>query len=327
MRKQIINDLLKLPFNLIVDKYDYWIEGKVSYTFNTLSKIKHIRYLSDNDIVIHNDYLSLYNLKTKKYKIFDDSNDIEIVEILFDKRIITYGNRYLKIWDQNGLQRSLKINPICNIIVLKNNKVALYGYGNTLIWDLDECFVELKKHNGAVLCVCLLQNDKLVTGSLDVTIKIWNFAGICESTLIGCERINNIHSWNNLIIGCTWDAIRIWDDKECQKIITSYYINKMIIYNDKAICLDTYHQIKIWNLVTGICEVELKDSYVGNIILLPNNQLLGAAWTGNKIWDLTTYELIHRWNGYHQSKFTTVLSLSVDEKIVNAYENELVIWN
>ena len=63
----------------------------------------------------------------------------------------------------------LRIN---GIFVLPDNKIIVYG-SYIKICDCDGHIVELIGHTDSIGCICMF-NDKIVTGSNDTTLKVWN---------------------------------------------------------------------------------------------------------------------------------------------------------
>ena len=77
-----------------------------------------------------------------------------------------------------------------------------------------ECLKTLIGHTDWINTVCILDNDKIVSGSHDKTIKIWNSnTGECIKTLTGhTSFVNSVCILNNdkIVSGSHDKTIKIW---------------------------------------------------------------------------------------------------------------------
>lgn len=112
----------------------------------------------------------------------------------------------------------------------------------------------IKGHYDSVTCI-IVSVDKIITGSRDNTIKIWNVTnGSCECTLIG-------HS----------------DMVECLAFIS----------DSEIISASRDNTIKIWDLKTGKCNTTLTEhsSSVYSITIAPDKRIIsGSGDKSIKIW-------------------------------------------
>ena len=138
----------------------------------------------------------------------------------------------LSVWDlATGLCASSIILPKeyielgGNILPLRNcgqwqcccwgrqaNAVLLLAFRPTM----EECHRDLTGHSAGVSCVLQLEDGRLVSGSLDLTVKVWDVAsGLCLATLSGhrsaVDSLTVLHSPLRIISVDDHGTVRIWD--------------------------------------------------------------------------------------------------------------------
>lgn len=304
MRKQIIAVKLKLPFSTLIEKYDYYIEGKSTKILSNLT-VESALFISDQLLLIekkreslqrHSD-LFIYNIENKELKhVFER---ISLFTLLPDKRIIViYEDIFVKIYDLTVFQKEIKLSGyIREILILPNGKVILYGR-KIFIWDLQDEIIQLGDDE-YIRSICLFE-DKLVTGSQTHQIKIWNLQTLtCETILEGHqETVDNLLVSDKSIISTSLDGqMRIWRDGVCQKTIKSF-IDKVLVIEDKIItsfeCEKVSINMKVWSVKNGSFLGILKghNTYISVIEVLPNNQLISGCYSFFKIWDLETLKCV-----------------------------------
>src|SRR5690349_389799 len=86
---------------------------------------------------------------------------------------------------------------------------------------VQQCEKVLEGHTDIVWCVTVWK-DKLISGSRDTTIRIWNEEGKCEKVLEGHKNtVRGFTVWKNKLISGSGDkTIRIWNEEgKCEKVL------------------------------------------------------------------------------------------------------------
>lgn len=265
--------------------------------------------------------LLYHNLESKESKmILEDISMIFYFVVLPDHRIVSsHQGGIIKIWTCD-YQLEFEIpSPMHNpkIFVVSNDKVVLYGE-EMYIWDLKDTFIKLEDHSDSIRCL-VTYKDKLVTGSRDCNIRIWNTkTGICEVILKGHTKIvNNLIVYQNLIISNSADkTIRIWKDDLCIKIIDVGCLSRIIAVNNMIVGYGVVGKtLMIWNIEDGnlINTLEGHTSYIHNIKVLPNNDIISCARDETmRIWNLCSFQCIRVWNtNEHMNNILAVLENQV----------------
>nr|CAG8436644.1 9336_t:CDS:2 [Entrophospora candida] len=145
---------------------------------------------------------------------------------------------------------------------------------SALIWDI-ETGENVRTLKGHWSCVKTLQFDdvKLVTGSLDHTIKLWNYkTGQCIRTFRGhMGGVNSIHFNERILASGSADCtVRVWNFTSC----VQYALRG---HTDRVNCVRIYKQsrvlsssddctIRVWDLPTKTCVRVFK----GHILQIPS---------------------------------------------------------
>lgn len=215
----------------------------------------------------------------------------------------------IKLWNLNKLSENKKVlektendftfnGHECwvNCLVKYDDKYFISGAndGKIIIWDFKkrEIVRELTGHNDCVLALNLLENQKGVcSGSADGTIKIWNFEGVCLSTL-GKETLEQ-DFWvkcvcqlknGKIVAGIENASILVWDpdSKKCIKEIKEHTnsVRTICQISDNYFASGSFDMsIKIWDVNTFTCLQTLsghKDNVIA-VIPLKNGGLLSCS--------------------------------------------------
>ena len=196
----------------------------------------------------------------------------------------------------------------------------------------------LKGHTGSIKCLAMDKiNNRLISGSLGATIKIWNpKTEHCEKTLEGhTDWITCLVVAGNRIISGSHDrTIKIWNPEtgHCEKTLQGHTgsIRCILVLNNRIISGSYDNSIKIWNPETGQCEKTLQ-GHTGSIKCLAmdkiNNRLIsGSSEDGAiKIWNIETGHCEKTLQGHTDSIFCLAVANS---KIISGSGYKTIkIWN
>jgi WD40 repeat protein len=168
----------------------------------------------------------------------------------------------------------------------------------------------IEEHKNSVTCLALLskENDYVISGSADSTLKIWDMQTYkCIRTLEGhTSSITCIAVFSEkLIVSGSFDrTIKIWNTrynkKELLDTITEYnYIPSSITFiSEKLILCRSLYTFKIWNIETKTCIYSNDDSLIYaskcNIIVLPEKQYKSNNRTNNSKMRIVTNALDYK---------------------------------
>jgi WD40 repeat protein len=223
---------------------------------------------------------SKYNIQPVKYK-----------EIKYEKSIKT------------------KKGTIYNITKINNDEIAVACGNEILIIDINKKtneseflfneYPSLIGHTKNVLCLSLLSENKLVSGSEDKSLKIWDITDKkCINTISSdFQRIDSILPLqDNIIILGTHNIIKIINIETKEEISSlighQKSICSIIRINNVLIASSSYdNSINIYNIQTNEFKFSLlgHDSPVFCILLLRDGRLISGSGSWNKslkIWNL-----------------------------------------
>ncbi len=171
-------------------------------------------------------------------------------------------------------------------IYIKNhlNKMILSDISNLISeydWEFNGNSYVLGEHTGSVFCIVVLSDARIVSGSSDGEIKVWNLeTNKCECTIFNYSNINP--NTNMKLIYCIAMLPTLQTDQ------TNHTSNKI---PERIITGSGDHIIRIWNLVTRVCD----STFIGHkksitcIHPLSDGRLASGSLDGTiKIWNIET---------------------------------------
>jgi WD40 repeat protein len=180
---------------------------------------------------------------------------------------------YIKIWDLGyGNELTLKGHRgwIYDLVVIpeeqRTNQSWLASCSSDKkikIWsNQGDCLKTLKGHTNGIICLCLLYNGNLASGSLDKTIKIWTLElETCILTLKGHKRgvTSLVTNKTRELFSASIDGqIKIWnlEMNVCLKTLEGHIgsVRNLKLWKDYLISCSSDKTMKIWNLKRGECE-------------------------------------------------------------------------
>lgn len=152
--------------------------------------------------------IKIYNKDTFKCDISITNNpeSVKYVSQFDDGRLIACSGNVITMWEitkssyKEIFRKSMNSDWINKVIPISNNRFAFCSLDETIrVWQSKEPYKEIKilqGHTDAVRCIIQLKGkEKLVSGSWDQTIRIWNLMNyICEKSIpnVDCGERNGI---------------------------------------------------------------------------------------------------------------------------------------
>jgi WD40 repeat protein len=241
-------------------------------------------------------------------------------------RILTYARQFkdhLRLYDTaHGLIKMIGPKETINaLIVLSPECIALCKRDKSIVhiwtlflkrstsrwlknWENDYCEVrQLKGHTKEIRTLALLSSDRMVSGSKDKTVKIWNtIAGTCVKTLCGHEatiRDCVVVSDKQIASLDQKRCIKIWNiEKEVclhtlrednsQSFLTTAVYRLQFFAGKYLIALYPPHTIAVWDTETAtrIPNTIALNSEPSDMIITPDNLVI-STYTSLHVWQPT----------------------------------------
>jgi WD40 repeat protein len=291
----------KLPSNILVEK----INGKIFWHSKQSVKLRPKLISASADMTI-----GLWDTNTDAYvKEFDNRvNSIESL-IRISKNEIAFGSddRKIRIWniETHRLVTTLvgHNSSVKSLLMLNSGQLASGSHKTIKIWNLDlpqaTCIRTMNGHTRTVLCLAqsTYNNDELVSGSWDSTIKIWNITlGVCLRTLIGhTNSIMCISFVNDAIISGSYDStIKLWNSYSNVRTFKGHSLSvaSLVVlntYTNLVISGSIDKTLKMWDFRLGSCLKTFQQSHtniVSSLVMLPTGELFSGSFD----------ETIKKWN-------------------------------
>ncbi len=248
---------------------------------------------------------------------------IDDLFVVYDNKIVALCLlNTIKIWDINTSAKLLET------YVNKNRRFkSLQIYKDKIIMNDITAITILNFHTGVVTDilkhVCksifkvIIHEDKIISISIDGSIKVWNFHNMSfMGNYYGCySHIHLTKIYNNIIaIINENNLIYIYDlstSKQIRIIRCQTFITDIQLYNNTLITMEINNHIAIWNIQTGVC---LLDSFgTQSKLHIHDNKLIQLTDNVMSILNLTTRESLN------------MIAGSCQIKLLQFYENKIIL--
>jgi WD40 repeat protein len=271
--------------------------------------------------------------------------------------IVDYSNNgQLRVYNENLTLRTsfkahsafinrIKQSPFSN----KTNYVATCANDNTTkIWDSSNSFnwtliQTYKNHTGPIYGLEYINEDTIVSGSLDQTIHIWVI-----STGQTIRKINtpaSIYSIQllssdglNIAVGHTNSNISIYDIntgslKTTLQGHSDVVTDLVLISNNQTLASSSKDRtIRIWDLITNTCQFVLRghNFEVFGLKMISCNILASGSWDQSiRVWNLSLGKAIRNLTGHTDQIFYSLDLLNDNEDVLlsGSIDRTIILWN
>ena len=326
-KKQMENykDNNKKTFDFLKNLYSRYI---ISFQ-NEGNNLNNPKININNDNNINNDIMLTNHINNFKIS----NNDLPKLNSNIDEIINQYNDgKELKLnydigFNNNDLNQTfIKEKEKKNNIINKNEKKEFI------------CIKTLIGHSEKVVSLMELLSGKLLSGSYDHTIRIWNFKNNEPERII--KEKGKVFCFlefeeNKILCGTSENCINLWDiSSEDNGFIYSFighnlWINSLVKCNNNffASCSNDAN-IKVWDYYNRVCKSTLKGHVdcVLTLIKLKNNNLCsGSADLTIRIWDWENCECLVILKG-HENWVKCVLELNNGIIISGSDDKTIKLW-
>ena len=351
-----------ISFNKVIDvikecyKYFYNLldnEKQNYYTLNYLNKIVEIIgvqtvYTNFDDIIQATNFIDNFTNKKTHFLYRIETNAMPSPYIIdttaFDKLKKSALSKYSKNnYKEIKYEKSIKVllNAIYAITKINEKSIAVASGKDILIIDDINSPEQdtLSGHNKNITCLELLSKNKLISGSEDKTIKIWDIKkSDCICTITGnYEKIDSISVLNeNTIAVGAFNTIRIFNTENKKELYSlvghEKSICSLIKINENLLISGSYDNlIKIWDLKEKMCSFTLygHNAAVYTIILLNDGKLASGSGSWDKslkIWNLENRKCEFTLIG-HKREIRTLKQMSNGWLLSGSVDKTIKVWN
>ncbi|KAI8654220.1 NACHT domain-containing protein [Fusarium sp. Ph1] len=322
-----INNVLRDNGNVhrfIQEKYLYWLEC-----------LGLLRSISEGVKAVH-----------KLEALVKNAEGQELTKLLQDaRRFILFNRRPIELAPLQAYASALVFSPTRSLI----RKLFEKGESNWIIskpsmesnWNT--CVQTLEGHGSSVISVVFsADGQRLVSGSYDKTIKIWDAAtGACEQTLEGHgEQVTSVVfsvDSQRLASGSYDKTIKIWDMAMGAYVQTleghGDWVSSVVFSADSQRLASGSRDktIKIWDTATGACMQTLKGhgDWVRSVVFSADDQCLASGSDDKtiKIWDAATGACKQTLEGHNYSVTSVVFSADGQRLASGSHDDTVKIWD
>ena len=346
----LIKESYKYYYNLLNnEKQDY-------YTLDYLNKIVEIIdiqtiYSNFDELIDAAKLVDKFSLKTPfLYKIYTNEmpSPYTINTYSFNKFKKSVISKY-NLANAKQIKLEKKIDILINSVyaitkINDKNGVAVAAGNDILIIEDINNYDQSKPdtmsgHSKNITSLILLNENKLVSGSEDKTIKIWDIQKrLCISTITGnYERIESLLKIkDNIIAAGSQNTIRFFNTDNKKELFSLLGHEKsvctIIKMNENIIISGGYDNIiKIWDINKKSCEYSLygHDTTVFVVLLLQDGRLASGSGSWNralKIWDLENKRCDCTLVG-HKREIKCMQQMSNGWLLTGSVDKTIKVWN
>jgi hypothetical protein len=190
----------------------------------------------------------------------------------------------------------------------------------------------LEGHTHYVECLAT-HSDKLLSGSIDNTIKVWNTnSWACERTLDGGGALHSLAVLGNTIFSSSDNTgIKVWntDTWTCERMLDDHFggVWSLAVHGDKLLSGSEDNKIKVWSTDTWACEHTLEGHHgdVFSLAMYGGKLLSGSGDETIKVWSTDTWTCERTLRGHDGS----VLSLAMygGKLLSSSQDHTIKVWS
>jgi WD40 repeat protein len=196
----------------------------------------------------------------------------------------------------------------------------------------------MEGHTDCVTSLAVLGDGRVVSGSDDKTLRVWNAAtGECERTLDGhTDRVKSLAVLGDgrVVSGSDDDTLRVWNAAtgECERTLEghTYIVTSLAVLGDGRVVSGSGDKtLRVWNAATGECERTLEghtDWISSSVVLGDGRVVSGSGDKTLRVWNVTTGECERTLEG-HTDCVTSLAVLGDGRVVSGSDDNTLRVWN
>ncbi|GMR59706.1 hypothetical protein PMAYCL1PPCAC_29901 [Pristionchus mayeri] len=207
-----------------------------------------------------------------------------------------------------------------------------------------------KGHDDHVITCLQLQNDMIVTGSDDNTLKVWSINDPVASSRGGDERTTHLkhtligHSggvWTSqvssdgkyIVSGSTDRSVRVWSSETGAQLHAlqghTSTVRCMALHGKILVSGSRDTTLRVWNIETGECLQHL----IGHLAAVRCVQFNGVKVASGaydftvKIWDVVSGECVHTLQGHTNRVYSLLMDTDRDVVVSGSLDTTIRVWN
>ncbi|MGE0009552.1 MAG: hypothetical protein AB7F19_03340 [Candidatus Babeliales bacterium] len=189
-------------------------------------------------------------------------------------------------------------------------------------------------HTDYVSSVCVTPENKIVSGSYDGTVRVWDMAGnqlsVCHGHTCGVNSVC-VTPDNKIVSGAVDDTVRVWDMAGNQLSVChghTNWVNSVCVTPDNKIVSGAVDDtVRVWDMAgnqLSVCNGHTNQ--VTSVCVTPDNKIVsGSIDRTVRVWDMAGNQL-SVCNGHTNSVYS--VCVTSDNKIVSgANHGGVRVWD
>jgi WD40 repeat protein len=196
----------------------------------------------------------------------------------------------------------------------------------------------LEGHSGDVRCVAVLPDGRVMSGSRDMTLRVW------DASSGACERVLEGHSGGVLCVALLRDGrfvsgsedktLRVWDALSGvrERMLVGHANDVLcvaVLPDGRVVSGSADETLRVWDASSGICEHTLEGHAggVSCVAVLPDGRVVsGSNDKTLRLWDALSGTRLHVLEG-HEEKVLCLAVLSDGRVVSGSRDKMLRVWD
>ncbi|MGE0009554.1 MAG: hypothetical protein AB7F19_03350 [Candidatus Babeliales bacterium] len=190
-------------------------------------------------------------------------------------------------------------------------------------------------HTRGVRSVCVSSDNKIVSGSYDGTVRVWDMAGNQLSVCNG--HTNQVISVcvtpdNKIVSGSDDGTVRVWDMAGNQLSVCNGHTDSVssvcVTPDNKIVSGSRDDTVRVWDMAgkqLSVCNGHTHG--VTSVCVTPDNKIVSGSYDGTvRVWDMAGNQKLSVCNGHTNSVHS--VCVTSDNKIVSGSDDGTVrVWD
>ena len=196
----------------------------------------------------------------------------------------------------------------------------------------------MEGHADSVTCMCVLPDGRVVSGSRDHTLRVWDpTTGACERELEGhTESVQHMCVLvdGRIVSGSTDNTLRVWDAATgaCERVLKGHSSSVeciCVLLDGRIVSGSADHTLRVWDPATGACNRELQ-GHTGQVecIRVLHDSLIvsGSSDRTLRVWDTATGSCKRVLTG-HTDRIRCICVLADGRIVTGSEDKTLRVWD
>lgn len=186
----------------------------------------------------------------------------------------------------------------------------------------------LRGHSGRVFAVAVLPDDRIVSGSEDKTIKVWNVAGRVATINAHNSRLSCIAVANDKVVSGSFDGtVVMWDANTWRRAYMKErlgYVSSVTMLGNKLFVGS--HDKGLWVYDSSTIPIQISKENITSVAVSGSILVCGTQNNLIRVWSVNNLRPVAALKG-HVASVTCVAILPGNQIVSGSIDSTVKVWN